>query len=176
MASLTCVSVPTARIPQSQRQCCSASMQGTILRSHPRQSALVTGHSSYSRRPAPRTLHRVSCSAGDFEEGELIKGIKAGDKLKVKESRVVYHAPKHKVDPCCMLVSVMCFSVLKLHYVLCNTSASILQLHCILSLYIIGWLGHQRHGRYSCRSDRKVPREAAFSKFAVQDTVYDSKR
>lgn len=39
---------------------------------------------------------RVSCSAGDFEEGELIKGIKAGDKLKVNASRLVYHAPKHK--------------------------------------------------------------------------------
>lgn len=42
--------------------------------------------------------YRVSCSASDFEEGELISGVKAGDKLKVKESKiVVYHSPKHKV-------------------------------------------------------------------------------
>ncbi len=41
--------------------------------------------------------YRVSCSASDFEEGELISGVKSGDKLKVKESRIVYHSPKHKV-------------------------------------------------------------------------------
>ena len=40
----------------------------------------------------------VSASAGDFEEGELVKGVKAGDRLKVKESRIVYHSPKHKVQ------------------------------------------------------------------------------
>ena len=96
MACLTCVIVPTACVPQSQRQCCRSNPQST-LNSVPRHSALVRSHSSYSRRPTQRMLHRVSCSAGDFEEGELIKGIKAGDKLKVKESRVVYHAPKHKV-------------------------------------------------------------------------------
>lgn len=41
----------------------------------------------------------MSCSASDFEEGELVSGVKAGDKLKVKESRIVYHSPKHKVSP-----------------------------------------------------------------------------
>lgn len=39
----------------------------------------------------------MHCSAEDFEEGELMKGVKAGDKLKVKESRTVWHSPKHKV-------------------------------------------------------------------------------
>lgn len=38
----------------------------------------------------------MSCAASDFEEGELIKGVKAGDKVKVKESRIVFHSPKHK--------------------------------------------------------------------------------
>ena len=27
-----------------------------------------------------------------------MKGVKAGDRLKVKESRIVYHSPKHKVQ------------------------------------------------------------------------------
>lgn len=111
MASLTCVVVPTACNSQSRPQCCKPSMQSAVLGLHPRQSALVRSRSSYSRRPTSWTLRRVSCSAGDFEEGELIKGIKAGDKLKVKESRVVYHAPKHKVGHCCMLLTVTCFSV-----------------------------------------------------------------
>ncbi len=49
------------------------------------------------KRAAAGNSYRVSCSASDFEEGELISGVKAGDKLKVKESRIVYHSPKHKV-------------------------------------------------------------------------------
>ena len=49
------------------------------------------------KRAAAGSIYRVSCSASDFEEGELISGVKAGDKLKVKESRIVYHSPKHKV-------------------------------------------------------------------------------
>jgi hypothetical protein len=49
------------------------------------------------KRAAAGSIYRVSCSASDFEEGELISGVKAGDKLKVKESRIIYHSPKHKV-------------------------------------------------------------------------------
>ena len=49
------------------------------------------------KRAAAGSSYRVSCSASDFEEGELISGVKAGDKLKVKESRIIYHSPKHKV-------------------------------------------------------------------------------
>ncbi len=48
-------------------------------------------------RAAAGNSYMVSCSGSDFEEGELISGVKAGDKLKVKESRIVYHSPKHKV-------------------------------------------------------------------------------
>lgn len=98
MASLTCVSLPVTRISQPQRQDCKCSMQSAVISSHPRQSTLVRSRSVYCGRPAQPTRQRVSCAAGDFEEGELIKGIKAGDKLKVKESRLVYHAPKHKVS------------------------------------------------------------------------------
>lgn len=49
------------------------------------------------KKAAAGSIYRVSCSASDFEEGELISGVKAGDKLKVKESRIIYHSPKHKV-------------------------------------------------------------------------------
>ncbi|KAL0044818.1 hypothetical protein WJX82_010489 [Trebouxia sp. C0006] len=48
------------------------------------------------KKAAAGSIYRVSCSASDFEEGELISGVKAGDKLKVKESRIIYHSPKHK--------------------------------------------------------------------------------
>jgi len=54
-------------------------------------------HQRSCKRAAAGSSYRVSCSASDFEEGELISGVKAGDKLKVKESRIVYHSPKHKV-------------------------------------------------------------------------------
>lgn len=49
------------------------------------------------RRSTTIRRHRIQCSADNFEEGELLKGVKAGDKLKVKESRTVWHSPKHKV-------------------------------------------------------------------------------
>ena len=105
MASLTCVNLPVTRVSQPQHQC-KCSLQSAVLASHPRQSLLVRSQSVYSRRPTQGTPKRISCSASDFGEGELIKGIKAGDKLKVKESRVVYHAPKHKVSIKWILLSL----------------------------------------------------------------------
>ena len=110
MASLTCVNVQTACILQPQRQCCKSSMYSAVTGLHPRQSALVRSHSSCCKRPTRWTPHGVSCAAGDFAEGELIKGIKAGDKLKVKESRLVYHAPKHKVGCSCKLLNIAAMS------------------------------------------------------------------
>ena len=97
MASLTCVNLPITRFSQLQHQC-KCSLQSATGIPHPRQSVLVRSQSVYNRRPNQQNPQRVSCSAGNFEEGELIKGVKAGDKLKVKESRLVYHAPTHKVS------------------------------------------------------------------------------
>lgn len=80
-----------AGVPQSFSERATSSFRAC----HARPFALQR---DVSRKPST-TVHksRIQCSAEDFEEGELIKGVKAGDKLKVKESRTVWHSPKHKV-------------------------------------------------------------------------------
>ncbi len=100
-ASLVCTS-------QSHQRSFVAVFQSSRLT----RTSLISNKATCRRSPLAK-CYRVSCSASDFEEGELVSGVKAGDKLKVKESRVVYHSPKHKVATlqlfgrCCWLASIM---------------------------------------------------------------------
>ncbi|DBB14869.1 TPA: hypothetical protein ACH3X3_004472 [Trebouxia sp. C0006] len=89
MASLTCASHVLSA--QSQHD-------SSVHRIHSSCQARMSRvrNQRNCKKAAAGSIYRVSCSASDFEEGELISGVKAGDKLKVKESRIIYHSPKHK--------------------------------------------------------------------------------
>ena len=70
-----------------------------------------------------------------------MKGVKAGDKLKVKESRIVYHSPKHKVQHfrqesiiVCLLSAAACNNYTKVHHVAALRQHFTQMLSCLQTL------------------------------------------